>query len=122
MPAQSRSPSYAPCVRRNFLSQEFAAGTGELRKRSVRAVLLPASMILLGDHNWYLPKCSRGLPASTTARQSRNPRPTAPPAYEPTAAWAKPAAETQLERSTPNQPNTSDEVIAFFDHALLDAR
>ena len=33
----------------------------------VRAVLLPASMMLLGDRNWYLPKWLEWLPTSSTS-------------------------------------------------------
>ena len=46
----------------------------------VRAVLLPATMKLLGDRNWYLPKWLEWLPKLEHAE----PAPEAPPA--PTAA------------------------------------
>jgi hypothetical protein len=41
---------------------------------SIRAVLLPASMTLLGDANWYLPKWLEWLP-----RLEREKLPEAPP-------------------------------------------
>ena len=34
----------------------------------VRAVLLPATMKLLGDRNWYLPKGLAGCRSSSTSR------------------------------------------------------
>ena len=41
----------------------------------VRAVLLPATMKLLGDWNWYLPKsAARGCRSSTTSRSPSRPR------------------------------------------------
>ena len=48
----------------------------------VRAVLLPASMKLLGEKNWYLPKLARSgcRASSTTARPSAStPRPRSSP-------------------------------------------
>jgi uncharacterized membrane protein YdfJ with MMPL/SSD domain len=36
----------------------------------VRAVLLPATMLLLGDRNWYLPRWLRWLPKPSTAETS----------------------------------------------------
>jgi uncharacterized membrane protein YdfJ with MMPL/SSD domain len=36
----------------------------------VRAVLLPASMKLLGEWNWYLPKFLRRLPQAAPARDA----------------------------------------------------
>jgi uncharacterized membrane protein YdfJ with MMPL/SSD domain len=45
----------------------------------VRAVLLPATMTLLGDWNWYLPRWLEWLPRVG----SRPPRPPAPPAPGP---------------------------------------
>jgi RND superfamily putative drug exporter len=54
----------------------------------VRAVLLPASMMLLGDWNWYLPRWLEWLPdlegAGAKAEDKPKP-PTAPPALEPSA-------------------------------------
>jgi RND superfamily putative drug exporter len=41
----------------------------------VRGVLLPASMKLLGDWNWYLPSGSSGCPGSGSRRPRRLPRP-----------------------------------------------
>jgi RND superfamily putative drug exporter len=34
----------------------------------VRAVLLPASMKLLGEHNWYLPRSLNWLPTAGAGR------------------------------------------------------
>ena len=52
----------------------------------VRAILLPASMKLLGDWNWYLPKWLEWLPHLEHHPGSETPEaPTAPPALEPTA-------------------------------------
>jgi RND superfamily putative drug exporter len=39
----------------------------------IRAVLLPATMKLLGDWNWYLPRWLRWLPARTSEHQVRRP-------------------------------------------------
>ena len=41
----------------------------------IRAVLLPATMKLLGERNWYLPKRLGWLPRSSTSRRWRPPRP-----------------------------------------------
>ena len=49
----------------------------------VRAVLLPATMTLLGDKNWYLPKWLQWLPSLEHGRSSE--RVDAPPALEPAA-------------------------------------
>ena len=49
----------------------------------VRAVLLPATMKLLGDKNWYLPKWLEWLPSLEHGRSSE--RVDAPPALEPAA-------------------------------------
>ena len=52
----------------------------------VRAVLLPASMMLLGDRNWYLPKWLEWLPDLEHGETVEKPKPpTAPPVFEPTA-------------------------------------
>ena len=52
----------------------------------VRAVLLPASMMLLGDWNWYLPRWLEWLPRLEREEAVEKPKvPTAPPAVEPTA-------------------------------------
>ena len=52
----------------------------------VRAVLLPASMMLLGDWNWYLPSWLEWLPRLEREDAVEKPKPpTAPPAVEPTA-------------------------------------
>ena len=52
----------------------------------VRAVLLPASMMLLGDRNWYLPQWLEWLPHLDHSETAEKPkRPTVPPALEPTA-------------------------------------
>ena len=47
----------------------------------VRAVLLPATMKLLGDWNWYLPKWLEWLPKLESERSA--PAPTAQPAPQP---------------------------------------
>ena len=41
----------------------------------VRAVLLPATMKLLGSRNWYLRRASAGCPSSSTSRRWPPPRP-----------------------------------------------
>ena len=52
----------------------------------VRAVLLPASMMLLGDWNWYLPSWLEWLPRFEPEGASETPKPPkAPPALEPRA-------------------------------------
>jgi uncharacterized membrane protein YdfJ with MMPL/SSD domain len=52
----------------------------------VRAILLPASMKLLGDWNWYLPKWLQWLPRFEHHTVEKAPEaPTTPPALEPTA-------------------------------------
>jgi len=48
----------------------------------VRAVLLPATMKLLGDWNWYLPRRLEWLP-SLSPEGEREPAPEAPPALAP---------------------------------------
>jgi uncharacterized membrane protein YdfJ with MMPL/SSD domain len=51
----------------------------------VRAILLPASMKLLGDWNWYLPKWLEWLPHLEHSSSFEEPKPpSAPPALEPT--------------------------------------
>ena len=50
----------------------------------VRAVLLPASMMLLGDWNWYLPRWLEWLPRLEPEGAAEKPKPpTAPTALEP---------------------------------------
>jgi len=53
----------------------------------VRAVLLPATMKLLGDWNWYLPKWLEWLPhlEQDGSVESEKARVEAPPAIAPTA-------------------------------------
>jgi uncharacterized membrane protein YdfJ with MMPL/SSD domain len=52
----------------------------------VRAILLPASMKLLGDWNWYLPRWLQWLPRFEHHTVEKAPEvPTTPPALEPTA-------------------------------------
>ena len=52
----------------------------------VRAVLLPASMMLLGDWNWYLPRWLEWLPRLDHDHPVEKPKPPkTPPALEPTA-------------------------------------
>ena len=52
----------------------------------VRAILLPASMKLLGDWNWYLPKWLEWLPRLEHGGSVEGPKPPpVPPALEPTA-------------------------------------
>ncbi len=52
----------------------------------VRAVLLPASMMLLGDLNWYLPRWLEWLPdLEGSDKENRPTPPLAPPAPEPSA-------------------------------------
>jgi uncharacterized membrane protein YdfJ with MMPL/SSD domain len=51
----------------------------------IRGVLLPASMKLLGDWNWYLPRWLEWMPGKSAARWGELPTPTAP-ATGPTGA------------------------------------
>jgi uncharacterized membrane protein YdfJ with MMPL/SSD domain len=51
----------------------------------IRAVLLPASMKLLGDWNWYLPKWLEWLPRLEPGEPAERERVEAPPALGPTA-------------------------------------
>jgi uncharacterized membrane protein YdfJ with MMPL/SSD domain len=52
----------------------------------IRAVLLPASMTLLGDWNWYLPSWLEWLPRLEHEEQVEKPKPPKTPrAFEPTA-------------------------------------
>ena len=52
----------------------------------IRAVLLPASMKLLGDWNWYLPKWLEWLPHLDAGDTVEKPKPTkTPPALGPTS-------------------------------------
>jgi RND superfamily putative drug exporter len=51
----------------------------------VRAILLPASMKLLGEWNWYLPSWLEWLPHLEHGAEVEPVVPTAPPAIEPTA-------------------------------------
>jgi uncharacterized membrane protein YdfJ with MMPL/SSD domain len=52
----------------------------------IRGVLLPASMMLLGDWNWYLPKWLEWLPHLDHPDTVEKPKPPpTPPALEPTA-------------------------------------
>jgi uncharacterized membrane protein YdfJ with MMPL/SSD domain len=52
----------------------------------VRAVLLPASMKLLGDWNWYLPRWLEWLPRLESERSVQPEAPSAPRAPAPAAA------------------------------------
>ena len=52
----------------------------------VRAVLLPASMKLLGDWNWYLPRWLEWLPRLESERSVQPEAPGAPAAPAPAAA------------------------------------
>jgi uncharacterized membrane protein YdfJ with MMPL/SSD domain len=51
----------------------------------IRAVLLPASMKLLGDWNWYLPRWLEWLPRLEPTEHAERQRIDAPPALGPTA-------------------------------------
>ena len=51
----------------------------------IRAVLLPASMKLLGDWNWYLPRWLEWLPRLEPGEPAERERVKAPPALGPTA-------------------------------------
>jgi RND superfamily putative drug exporter len=55
---------------------------GQLDATIVGAVLLPASMTLLGDWNWYLPKWLEWLPELEHSRMVDR-MAKAPPAVEP---------------------------------------
>jgi len=48
----------------------------------VRAVLLPATMKLLGDWNWYLPRWLEWLPQFNVERERRERAPEATPAFD----------------------------------------
>jgi uncharacterized membrane protein YdfJ with MMPL/SSD domain len=50
----------------------------------VRAVLLPASMKLLGDWNWYLPRWLEWLPRLEPGEPAEREQLEAPPALGPT--------------------------------------
>jgi RND superfamily putative drug exporter len=50
----------------------------------IRAVLLPASMTLLGDWNWYLPRWLEWLPRLEPGESAERERVEAPPALGPT--------------------------------------
>jgi putative drug exporter of the RND superfamily len=53
---------------------------------SVREVIVPSSMMLLGDRNWYLPKWLEWLPHLDHGEPVDKPTlPAASPALEPTA-------------------------------------
>jgi RND superfamily putative drug exporter len=49
----------------------------------IRAVLLPASMKLLGDWNWYLPRWLEWLPHLEHSKPLPRPEPSAKPTREP---------------------------------------
>ena len=50
----------------------------------VRAVLLPATMALLGERNWYLPRWLQWLPSFEAAdRENELPAPTDVPIRQP---------------------------------------
>jgi putative drug exporter of the RND superfamily len=51
----------------------------------IRAVLLPASMKLLGDWNWYLPTWLEWLPRLEAAEPREREQLEVPPALGPTA-------------------------------------
>ena len=57
----------------------------------VRAVLLPATMKLLGKWNWYLPRSLNWLPASATSRRSRARRPSPSRLTGPSRTSSSPA-------------------------------
>ena len=70
----------------------------------VRGVLLPATMKLLGDWNWYLPKWLQWLPrvSPETAHRHTRPRPSPSPpdAPVPTARRASPRALHNVRSAT----------------------
>ena len=71
----------------------------------IRGVLLPASMKLLGDWNWYLPELARvaaagrpgALRAPAGSHRAGSPEPDVPPADE--AAWRSPGRGRSRPRS-----------------------
>jgi uncharacterized membrane protein YdfJ with MMPL/SSD domain len=65
----------------------------------IRAVLLPATMKLLGDWNWYLPRWLDWLPRVTTEPTSTpTPSPTTYPAGQPSRRVEPPARQPSLHR------------------------
>ena len=77
----------------------------------VRAVLLPASMKLLGEKNWYLPRWLEWLPrleqralrrsARPRSPSSRPPSPNPPPRPAPPLHTGRDASACCTERSSP---------------------
>jgi RND superfamily putative drug exporter len=70
---------------RTLDSQQFGLGLGVavlIDATIIRSVLLPASMKLLGDWNWYLPRWLEWLPkVGAEASQPSTPEPVAQPTY-----------------------------------------
>ena len=70
----------------------------------VRAVLLPASMMLLGDRNWYLPRWLEWLPRldHEAASRRRIPRPCRPHSKRPPSTMVRaPAGQQTVMRRSP---------------------
>ena len=65
---------------RNVEMQQFGVGLGVavlIDATVIRTVLLPATMKLLGDWNWYLPRWLGWLPKGSSAEGRQEPAPTA---------------------------------------------
>ena len=77
----------------------------------IRGVLLPATMKLLGDWNWYLPAGSSGCrtsrPAAMTPRPRRTPR-ALPPDKPGTAEEPEPHPSGLAKMNTPTTPGSAD--------------
>ena len=75
--------------------QEYGGGLGVavlLDPTIIRVVLLPASMKLLGDSNWYLPRWLEWLPKVTPeAEPVAAATPVSPSYIDPTDAQVNPA-------------------------------
>jgi uncharacterized membrane protein YdfJ with MMPL/SSD domain len=70
---------------RNIEGQQFGLGLGVavlIDATIIRSILLPATMKLLGDWNWYLPSWLEWLPkVSASEEQPRADQPSSQPAY-----------------------------------------
>ena len=74
---------------RDVNTQQFGVGLGVavlIDATIIRSVLLPASMKLLGERNWYMPSWLEWLPKVGAAEgRSVEPQPVLTPEYDPSA-------------------------------------